>query len=205
MDNQVPPRWRYVLAIIIFIAGVTAFGNQLSSDLENFTNMLNTVVVPGSSNLNFSEPGKYTIFYEYQRTAEGGRFLPGHSSDVNLPNLECRLLEKQTGTEIALHPPAIRSTYSINGRSDVSIFDFDINRSGTYELSAWYPGGQAGQQVVLGVGPNTSSDIMGSIVKVLMISLGSGLLALFVVVDTYRKRKKASEQAEKERAIISGR
>ncbi len=191
MNNQGPPRWRYALAILIVIVGMAAFSYLLINDIGNLTNSLITVMVPGSSDLNLTEPGKYTISYEYQ-TIVGGRV---YSSDINSPNLYCRLLEKQTRSEVALHLPSIRSTYSINGRSWVSLFDFEINRSGTYELSAWYPEGQVGQQVVLAVGPNTAGGILEIILRGLVIFLGPSLIALLIIVVTYRKRKKTLEQA----------
>lgn len=201
MDNQAPPRWRYGLAIVIFIAGMAAFSYLLFNDLGSLTGSLTTVIVPGNSDLNLTEPGKYTISYEYQ-TIVGGRV---YSSDPNPPNMYCRLLDKQTGSDIALLPPSIRTTYSVNGRSGVSLFDFNINKSGIYELSARYPEGYEGREVILAVGSDTAGGILGTVTRGLAVFFGSALLSLWISVDTYRKRKNALEQAERERDIISGR
>jgi len=201
MDNLDPPRWRYILAVLIFIAGQAAFIHLVISDLGGLTDSLETVVVPGSANLTFSEPGQYTIFYEY-RSAVGGRI---YSSDKTPPNLECRLLEKETGSEISLHPASVRTEYLIGGRSGCCLFDFEIIRPGIYELSAMYPEGQDGKEIVLAAGTDAAGDIIGIVVTGLAVSLGSMLLALWIGLDTYRKRKKALEQAEKEKSIVSGR
>jgi len=106
------------------------------------------VIAPCERDLTFSEAGRYTIFYEYQ-TVVGER---SYSSKRSFPGLNCSLVEMVSGRSVSLSPPLTHSEYLVGCRHGVSMLTFRIDQPGTYHLSARYPEGAVGPQVVLAVG-----------------------------------------------------
>lgn len=106
------------------------------------------VLVPCERDLTFSEAGRYTVFYEF-RTVVGER---SYSSGQSLPCLNCSLVQMESGRNISLCLPLIPSEYLVGCRHGVSMLTFRIEKPGVYHLSAHYPEGEDGPQIVLAVG-----------------------------------------------------
>ncbi|MGH7890104.1 MAG: hypothetical protein ACRENF_06095, partial [Thermodesulfobacteriota bacterium] len=68
MNNQnIEPRRRYYgLAVLVFVVGCALFGWFLFRNLNGLIENLTRVIVPGKAEIMLSDPGTYTIFYEYQ-------------------------------------------------------------------------------------------------------------------------------------------
>lgn len=135
------------------------------------------VVVPGSSDITLSQPGKYTVFYEYQAMV-GNRI---YSSGEDIPSIQVNLVSKENGDEIPLSIASVNRTYTIGSRSGIGLFDFAIDQPGTHELSASYPAVQGQQEqspeIVLAV-------IHGSVIEKLFGSIMgtvSGALAIMFI------------------------
>jgi len=186
-----PGRWYYGLAAAVFVAGCVYFGVFLWQNISRIGENLTQVVVPGKSQLTLSKPGKYTIFYEHQSVV-GNKV---YSTGQELSGLECSLVSMDTGAEIALSPSAMNSTYSLGSRSGVSVFDFQIERPGAYELSAQYSEGREGPEVVLAIGQGFAEDIFKTVFGALGILFGSIGLAVAIIVITLIKRDKAKKHA----------
>ena len=186
-----PGRWYYGLAGAVLVAGCVCFGAFLWQSISRIGENLTQVVVPGKSQLALPKPGKYTIFHEHQSVV-GNKV---YSTSQELSGLECSLVSKTTGDEIVLLPSAMNSTYSMGSRSGVSIFDFQIERPGAYELSAQYSGDQEGPEVVLAVGQGFAADIFKTVFGALGILFGSIGLAVAIIVITLIKRDKAKKRA----------
>ncbi len=186
-----PGRWYYGLAAAVFVAGCVYFGVFLWQNISRIGENLARVVVPGKSQLTLSKPGKYTIFYEHQSVV-GSKV---YSTSRDLSGLECSLVSKDTGADIALSPSTMNSTYSLGSRSGVSVLEFQIEGAGTYELSAHYSEGQEGPEVVLAVGEGFAQDILKTVFGALGILFGTIGLAVAIVVITLIKRDKAKKRA----------
>ena len=153
------------------------------------------VVVPGSSNITLSQPGKYTIFYEY-RSVVGNRI---YSTSEGIPGLQVNLVSKDTGDEIPLSSASVNMTYTIGSRSGIGLFDLVIDQPGTYELSASYPavqGQQNQEEIVLAVIDSSTIDkifggIMGNVASILAIVFIPFVAGIAIIIITFIKRRKA--------------
>ncbi|MDQ2086836.1 hypothetical protein RBH29_10405 [Herbivorax sp. ANBcel31] len=56
---------------------------------------------------------------------------------TNISNLACSLRNTETDEFITLENPTANFNYSFFGRSGKSIFKFNIDEAGKYELKAW--------------------------------------------------------------------
>ena len=157
------------------------------------------VVVPGSSDITLSQPGKYTVFYEYQ-TMVGNRI---YSTGEDIPGIQVNLVSKESGDEIPLSSAFMNRTYTIGSRSGIGLFDFAIDQPGTYELSASYPAVQGQQQspeIVLAVIHSSAVEklfgtIMGTVAGALAIVFIPFVAGVAIIIITFIKRRKASARA----------
>jgi hypothetical protein len=185
-----PSRAYYGLAVVVFIAGWVLFGWFLFRNLSGISGKLQQVVVPGKVELALSKPGEYTIYHEYQSVV-GSKI---YSAEKNLPGLDCALVSKTTGSKVALSPASVSSSYAVGSRSGVAVFDFRIDQPGVYELSAGYPEGQEGPEVVLAVGQGFAIGIVTTVFGGLAIVFGSMAAATAIALVTLIKRDKAKKQ-----------
>jgi len=191
-QNIKPSRWYYALAVIVFIIGSALFAWLLFKNLSGLTDRLMQVIVPGTAVITLNEPGKYTIFYEYQSVV-GNRV---YSTGQNLSGLECALISKATGSPVPLSRSSTNSTYSVGGRSGVSVLDFTVKEPGTYEFSAWYSEGQEGPQIVLAIGHGFTGKLLKIILGGLAILFVSIAIGVVIAVVTFSKRRKAKGQVQ---------
>lgn len=190
--NIKPSRWYYGLAILVFIIGGLLFAWFLFRNLNGLAERLTQVIAPGKTDITLSEPGKYTVFYEYQSVV-GNRV---YSTGENLSGLECTLVSKTTDSPIKLSRSSMNSTYSIGGRSGVSILEFTIEKPGLYELSGSYSEGREGPEVVLAIGHGFMGKLLGTILGGLSIFFVSAAIGVTITVMTFLKRRKAKIQLE---------
>jgi hypothetical protein len=74
--------------------------------------------------------------------------------------------------------------------------EFTIEKPGLYELSAWYPEGQEGPEVVLAIGRGFTGKLMRTVLGGLAILFGSLIVGVTIAVKTFLKRRKAERQME---------
>jgi len=157
------------------------------------------VIVPGSSDITLSQPGKYTVFYEYQAMV-GNRI---YSTGEDIPGIQVNLVSKESGDEIPLSSAFMNRTYTIGSRSGIGLFDFAIDQPGAYELSALYPAVQGQQQspeIVLAVIHSSAIEklfgsIMGTVAGALAIVFIPFVAGVAIIIITFIKRRKASARA----------
>lgn len=191
MDEQgiSPSRWYYALAGLVFVGGWVLFALFLFKNLSGMGAKLQQVVVPGEADITLREPGEYTIFYEY-RSVIGNRV---YSTDESLSALGCELVSKAKNSKIALSPSSMDSTYELGGRSGRSVFQFRVDQPGVYELSAGYPEGQKGPQIVLAVGKDFTTGLLMTIFGGLALVFGSIGSAVAITLVTLIKRHKLKQ------------
>jgi hypothetical protein len=203
-----PSRWFYVIGIVILVGGpiISSIFLFLAvvSNIGDMTEVPSIqVVVPRTSDINLSQTGKYTIFYEYQSMVDNRIY----STAEDLPGIQVNLVSKDTGTEIPLSAASINSSYTIGGRSGIGLFSFIIDQPGVYELSASYPASVQGQQeqgqspkIVLAVFHGSAieklfGNIMGTVGGVLAIAFVPFAVGVAIIVITFLKRRKAGARA----------
>jgi hypothetical protein len=180
--------------------------SSLLSNVSSLTQMPSIqVIVPGTSDIMLSETGKYTIFYEYQSVVGNRVFSTGE----NIPGIQLNLISKETGAEVPLSSTSMSMTYTIGSRSGTGIFDFTIDKPGTYQLLASYPsstveGQQQGQgpEIVLSiihgkVVDNFFGNIIGTAFGGFAIFFGSFIAGIVILVITFLKRRKAKRSRVK--------
>ena len=192
MDDQriTPSRWYYALAALVFVAGWVLFALFLYKNLSGMGAKLQQVVAPGEANLTLREPGHYTIFYEY-RSVVGDRV---YATNESLSGLECVVVSKGTSAKVVLWPSAINSNYEFGGRSGRSVLEFNIDQPGVYALTAAYPQGQPGPEVVLAVGKDFTAGLLTTVFGSIALVFGAIGIALAIALVTLIKRSKAKKR-----------
>jgi len=192
-DEEIrPSRLYYGLAGVVFVGGFVLFGVFLWRNLRGLEEGLQQVVAPGKADLNLAAPGTYTIFHEHESVV-GNRV---YSTRESISGLECSLVRKDTGELVTLSRSTVRSNYSVGGRSGTSFLDFRIAQPGIYELSAHYPEGKEGPEVVLAVGRGFSLKIVTTVFGGLGIVFGSMAIAVAIALITLLRRSKAKKEIQ---------
>lgn len=186
LGNIRPRKWWYVISVLIFIIGISAFVLWLVNGISGITNGSQQFVVPGKSEIFLSEPGKYEIFYEYRSVVNGKVYL----TEENLSGLQCTLKDRSTDQFVSMENPSINSNYSLGGRAGISVLEFTVKKAGIYDLSAQYSSGKEGQEVVLAVGKGIGGKISGVIVVGIAIFILTIALSIIVFVVTFLMRRK---------------
>lgn len=192
MDDQKisPSHWYYALAGVVFVAGWVLFALLLIKSLSGLGAKLQQVVVPGEADITLRERGEYRIFYEYQSVV-GNRV---YSTEENLSGLKCDLVSKATNSKIALSPSSVNSTYELDGRSGKAVFQFSIDQPGVYQLSAGYPKGQQGPEIVLAVGKDFTARLLLTIFGGIALVFASFAIAVAIALIAFLKRSKKKER-----------
>ena len=135
-------RWYWIVAFLIFLAGVVDFSVFLIKGLGQLSTSLIEVAVPGTYDLTLSEPGTYTVFKEIKQ------------DEPLAATISVRIISKTTGAFVPLNRSSTTYTYSWNGRAGISSLEFQIQQPGPYELSCSYSGDRSGRTGTLAIGHN---------------------------------------------------
>lgn len=209
MENQKikPSRWYFVLAAGIFLAGIVIAALVIGSSAEGFFKdfdadmgkVMQRVIVPGSGELDLSEAGSYTIFYEYRSEVNGVKYQTGS----NLPDMNCSLTAGET--EVMILPSVSQAHYhfDLQDRAGIAVMKFEIEQPGTYTLACEYTDGSERPEIVLAVTKAFLSEILvptfGFVGK-LMLGMGlvcvSSLAALIMVIFVAVKRGNAKQEMQ---------
>jgi len=187
-----PSKWFYVLAVLVMITGCVLFVVLLLGGIASMTKGLDQIVVPGEDTIDLAKSGTYTIFYEYQ-SVYGNKV---YATDENLSGLECAVVDKSTGENIPLSPPATASNYAVGGRSGRSIFTFTVTRPGAYRVLGYYTDDRSGPEVVLSIGSDVTMKIVGTVLGAIAIMFVTIILGAAIIIVTFLKRRKASQSLQ---------
>ena len=190
-----PSRWYYVLAGVVCYTGLALFVLLIYKSISVLGSRLPQVVVPGETELNLREPGHYTIFYEYHSVV-GDK---AYSTEENLSGLTCTVSSKADKSKIALLPPWGSETYEFGGRAGRSVWEFTIDKPGLYLLSASYPEGRQGPEVVLAVGKDFMANLFKTIASAMALMFGTMAATVAIVVVTLVKRNKCKKRGAMQR------
>ena len=199
-SNEISPGlWYYALSVLILILGFAAFAGLLYSGISESASGLMQITAPGNADLNLSESGEYTIFYENNSYFDGKIYSTGEE----ISGLEIRVREKATGLDLLVYPAKASYSYSLGGRSGRSILAFQAERSGVHQFNSSYSGA-AGPSVVLAIGKGMAEGLLFTIAISIATLFGSILLAAIVAYYTFSRRKKAFLKREDDAEMMRG-
>ena len=185
VERPAPGRVWYVVAVLVALAGFAGAGVRVYANLGDLTRGMVQVVVPGEAEMAL-EPGRYTIFHEYQSSVDGRIY-----SGTDVTGLLVRVVPVDGGTPLTLDQLGVTTSYDLGGRSGRSVLAFDVARAGDYRLVAGYPEGEAKSQAVLAVGRGVAGRILSLVFTALGIAFLGVAVAVVIAVITYRRRRAA--------------
>jgi hypothetical protein len=187
-----PSRNYYTFAGVVVLLGVGLFAWTIWKGVGGIGGKLQQVAAPGKSDLTLAAPGSYTIFYEPESVFNNQVYSTGGKVSA----IECTVVSKSTGAPVKLSHSTANATYSFGGRSGQSVFDFQIDRPGVYELTSNYPEGQQGPEIVLAVGHGVNEGMVVAVFGGLASLFGSFILGGAIVFITAVKRHNAYKRLQ---------
>jgi hypothetical protein len=188
---NMPGRYWYVVAILIWLGGMAAAGLFLWSRLAGWEAGLTRVIVPGSAVLDLAETGSYTIFHESHGVIDGRIYAA-----ENISGLRVQLRPEPSGEPVPLTKSG-SSRYSINEHRGYAVLAFELPAPGRYRLLAGYDDGRTEPKTVLAVGQGFVARLVTTILTCVAIGLGSAAagIAIWIVVFLKRRRAKIAAAA----------
>ena len=181
--RTVPSRRHYLAGTSILVVGVSLFVLLLFLRIERYTPHIRAVV-PGTHHVELDRPGKYTVFYEHRSVIEGRFYFTGDT----LSGILVRIAPADGSEPRPLSRPANIRTYDARGRAGGSTLEFDIDKPGTYELTAVYADNADRGDIVLAIG---QYSVFRTVLSLLFLLLGGVLIGGFVIVRAYVWRRGA--------------
>jgi hypothetical protein len=192
LNRKKPGRTGYVVAAVLFVLGTigaAVLATFFILGIVGLGGSLERVVVPGTERLYLEETGRYTIYYEYRSEVDGVTYR----TDEDPPNLETTVTRLETGETIPVQSRSGLTTYDVGSRSGVSYQAFRVDDPGEYEITAEYPPGQSGPDVVLAIGEGVEGSIFASVGAFFgagLLFCGTTLIALVIVAVTLIRRSR---------------
>lgn len=181
----------YIFPAIIIIASFALFFYMIYIGITSNLDKLVQVVIPGSVELHFDEPGEYTVYHEYVSEVDGVAYLYQGARTFS-----CTLENLSTNTFIPPHTPGFSSNYEyFNKRKAVSYIAFDVVTPGDYEFSCGY-GDQTGPQTVMAISLGFWSavfEVLGQALILLAIGIG---ISIYMVVSINKEKEKSAKRWE---------
>jgi hypothetical protein len=167
-DDASPGRRWYVASGALLLSGIACAALGAGLTLHCALQAPEQVMAPGTLDMTLGSAGRYTVSYEHKSVVNGDL----RADSPKVPPLECRLMNRTTGVEVAAKPISQEYHYEVGPRAGVSVWEFNVESPGAYELSAWYPHGAGGpDQSVLVVARGLPWKHVAGAVALLPISL----------------------------------
>ena len=184
-----PSRWFYGLAVLVFLVGAALAARSVVQAMDGVRDAPR-LVMPGAGEVTLSEPGTYTLFYEYRSViGETAYLAPEHAA------LRVTVTARDTGERVPVTAGGAASNYSVAGHAGVSLVRFRVDRPGVYRIEAAYQDGQDGPRFVLAVGRGAALGVIRHVFVGVGAGLGGGVLALAIAAVIYVRRRKASHRS----------
>jgi len=190
-----PGRWLYVLAGVVFLTGIVAFGAFLFAFLSSIGEGYVRVGVPGASEFSLTEPGTYVIHHEHKSVLDGKIYSTVKGEGLN--GLKLELVTLPDERPVDLRQSSMSSTYSFGSYEGTSLMEFTAAGPGRYRIKAELEGvAGATPRGVLSIAKEAVKDIILSVFGSIAILFGSSFTALAILLVTFFKRQKAIKAAE---------
>lgn len=170
-----------VVGFVGFVIFVVFLITRLASAMPS-----TRIVVPGSENIGFDEPGKYTVYYEYRSVIDNKIYSTGETMPANVT---VTLISEKDLQTISIMKPSTNETYESGGYTGVSVFAFEILTPGAYIFTANYDNGVNKPEIVFAIG---QSRLLGTIFSGLGIFFASFILFVIggvIILVTFLKSR----------------
>lgn len=185
-----PSWWFYILALVLFLGGVSYFLYALWHGLSHITDSLVQLVVPGEAQLPLKQRVAYTVFLETKSVVNGKVYDANGAVD----GLSCELKSAPNEAAIPLRRPSGSTTYTVGGRSGRSVFEFRVPRNGTYNFACGYGIEAKGPETVVAVGTGVDAGIWRTVLSALLAIFGGVGSGFIVWLVTFVLRVKSKER-----------
>jgi len=186
-ESVKPGKVLYILSVFVFLCGMALFIYILMTGISSTVSKINIrVIMPGTETIELTEPGKYTIYFE-QRSDMDGKIY----ETKNINGLLLSLRNIETGEPIELNSTAFESSYNVGRRKGKSVFNFEVEKAGIYEIKGWYETGK-GEEAVLAIGKGFAASLVRTILlSIVTFFVFVGVSAIiFIYVFNKRKRNR---------------
>jgi hypothetical protein len=178
-----PGRYWYWVAGALAVAAVVWLALSLFLGFRSLSRQVQgfqRVAIPGQGEVNFAEPGGYTLYFEG---------LGASDEQVTIPPFRFSLTTVG-GEEVSIRPYGGSATYGLAGHSGRAVGTFQIEEPGRFLLQTEGEpqGGQANLAVGRSVGPGIFRVVSVAIVGTLVLLLAGAVLAVVVAVRRGRAR-----------------
>ncbi|MGH2778449.1 MAG: hypothetical protein ACRDJB_07335 [Actinomycetota bacterium] len=180
-----PGRWVYALSGGLLVAAIVV-ATLIVMCLVRSAEDIKQMVAPGETTMELDDTGTYGIFYERDTVFEGQSF----SGPNALPALDVVLVDQTTGEEVTVRPPFGETfTYDFGDRSGALVGKFEIERPGTFTVTAT----GEGPEVIIAVGPYSFRGLFASIGGIILCAFlalaGAVLLIVFFFVRRSNRKR----------------
>ena len=183
-----PGRWLYVLAAGLALIGVLLIPLSIRAVASTIPGDADKFVAPGRTEITLTQPGTYTLDYEYQTFLRGRAFNTPNS----IPPMDIRIASSATGDVVPMKASTGYS-YQVGGTQGMSVAEFTINDPGKYIVESSYTDSESGPDIVFAVAQGAPGGLLGGILGILgalAALLAAGILALVTFIFRYSNRRR---------------
>jgi hypothetical protein len=157
-----PGRAGYWIALVLFILGLIGSGILIALFVFGILGLgddLNRIVAPGSEEVELTDSGSYTVFYEYESRV-GSTY---YSTDEDPPNMDVYVEHVDGDEEVTVRVSRGDTSYNVSDYSGISVRSFYIEEPGTYEITVSYADGSQDPPFVIAYGEGISRGILTTV------------------------------------------
>lgn len=158
-----------IVAVVICTISVFALISTTKADIR--------LTIPETKVFSFEEAGTYTIFHEYE------------GAQQDLTGVGVLVQEQSTNQAVELENYT-GATYELNGRKGISIFQFDIEEPGTYQISAENEGLDTSTGSILTIKQDFVKNLL-FVVLGIIAGCFFGISGIVLFILTYIKRSRS--------------
>ncbi len=188
-------RQKYILGSVLGIIGIIGFiifVVFLFKQIKEQTPKIQ-VVVPGMHEIELSESGQYTIFYEYRSVIDSKIYMTGEALPTEIL---VTLYHRAGDKKVDLNQPSMNNTYNMGGRAGISLLEFNIDNPGIYIINARYAGDLEKPDIVLAVGQFKLFGVIFGAIGIFFISLIIAITGCIIILVAYLKSRKIKKEAQ---------
>ena len=174
----------YFLSIIVFIAGLVAFGNYVYSKYVSLNELLVEFTMPGEVNISIDSPGMYDIYYEDDLKKNNAFFY-----DKNPEKPFSLIVKNNGGVSMPLQLTEASKKYSYRGRRGESVYEVNLPRAGIYEFIGVINKTEKHEEFTLFLDKGFSESRSRTIVAAQAILLFPIVASLVLFLNAYSKNR----------------
>jgi len=187
----------YGLVFVAGAIGILSVCYYLYANIASLSASLTRVPAPAETEITLPVADNYIVFHEYRGEFNGDRY----SVKPGVDDMDCSVESADTGENVALRKPAGSYSYTIMGRSGVSVYEFTADSPGPYRFSCFYKDGSDGPFTLFSIGQGFLGELANAILISLAMVSGTLVFSILLFVFVYEKRRRALKRRESYRGV----